>query len=61
MLFDKLGEEKKQSALYTLCFVLEQSLKLLHPICFFEREVLARTFTPIGKEKIAKHRLHAFQ
>ena len=35
MLFDKLGEEKKQSALYTLRFVLEQSLKLLHPICPF--------------------------
>ena len=40
MLFDKLGEEKKQSALYTLCFVLEQSLKLLHPICPFVSEKL---------------------
>ena len=40
MLFDKLGEEKKQSALYTLRFVLEQSLKLLHPICPFVSEKL---------------------
>ena len=40
MLFDKLGEEKKQSALYSLCFVLEQSLKLLHPICPFVSEKL---------------------
>ncbi len=42
MLFDKLGEEKKQSALFTLCFVLEQSLKLLHPICPFVSEKLWR-------------------
>ena len=40
MLFDKLGAEKKQSALYTLRFVLEQSLKLLHPICPFVSEKL---------------------